>query len=711
MKKLLLFTLLVSQFLFPQLKEMEVKPTENRGQIPIFRDHPDKVAMIFYTQFDNLSFYSSYGIIETTGDQTGGKYILIIEPTRQAIEVRCSGFKTEIIKLGDIQPRDVLYYEVLPKKEEGIQGVSEIAITVQTTPVDAIVTLDGAPFSNNVSTIVSLGKHRLRVAKAGYSTIDQEIIVSPEKNLFPVELQKVSLSPVTIKSIPPDAAVYIDNDLKGTTELGFFLYSGDYDLRIELPGFLTLQEVIKIRPSTSNSDNSFSFNLTKNKGFLSLQVTPSSASVLINGEEKPYSSKMDLTPGAYTLTVKANQYSSFTEQIEIKLGETITKVINLEKNTGQLVLKTDPPNATIKVNKEIRKVGNIELTPGVYEVEISAESCYPEIFTINVQKGTTVEKSVKLKQKNGAFQFTVKPLSAKSALSKNGVEILTWEGMKIIDPIVEGEYDLVVKAKGYRTITKIIKIKEANTTKEDVILKEGSDAPKGYILVEGGTFTMGSNDGGSDEKPTHRVTVSSFYIGKTEVTQDLWASVMGNNPSNFEDDNIPVEKVSWNDIVDFCNKLSEKEGLKKAYSGSGNNINCDFSSNGYRLPTEAEWEFTARGGNRSKGYEYSGSNKIDEVAWYDKNSGNETHDVGTKQANELGLYDMSGNVWEWVWDWYGEYSSGSQTNPKGANSGSNRVLRGGSWYSVAGSSRVAGRDYDVPDIRSSNVGFRLVRTK
>lgn len=710
MKKLLLFTFLLTQILLPQLKEMEVKPTENRGQIPIFRDHPDKAAMIFYTQFDNLSFYSSYGIIETTGDQKGGKYILIIEPTRQAIEVRCSGFRTEIIKLGDIQPRDVLYYEVLPKKEEEIQGVSELAITIQTTPVDAIVTLDGAPFPNNVSTKVALGKHRLRVEKAGYSTIDQEIIVSPEKNLFPVELQKVSLSPVTIKSIPPDAAVYVDNDLKGTTELGFFLYSGDYDLRIELPGFLTVQEMIKIRHSTSNSDNLFSYKLTKNKGFLSLQVIPSSATILINGEEKPYSSKMELTPGAYTLTVKANQYSSFNEKIEIKLGETLTKVVNLEKNTGQLVLKTDPPNATVKVNKEIKKGGNIELTPGVYEVEISAESCYPEIFTINVQKGTTVEKSVKLRQKTGAFQFTVKPLSAKSTLSKNGVEILTWEGIKIIDPIIEGEYDLVVKAKGYRTITKKIKIKEANTIKEDVILKEGVDASKGYILVEGGTFIMGNDDGLSDEEPTHQVTVASFWMAKYEVTQEIWKSVMGTNPSGFPGNTRPVEQVSWFNAVEFCNKLSEKEGLKKAYSGSGDYIACDFNSNGYRLPTEAEWEYAARGGVSATDIQFSGSSSIVEVAWYSNNTV-APHDVGTKKPNQLGIYDMSGNVSEWCWDWYGAFSSSNQINPRGSSSGTGRVHRGGNWSSLAGSCRATYRGRNDPAQRDNSGGFRIVRTE
>jgi formylglycine-generating enzyme required for sulfatase activity len=209
------------------------------------------------------------------------------------------------------------------------------------------------------------------------------------------------------------------------------------------------------------------------------------------------------------------------------------------------------------------------------------------------------------------------------------------------------------------------------------------------VYVAGGTFTMGctSEQGGDcekDEKPAHQVTLSDFYIGKYEVTQAQWKAVMGNNPSYFEGDNLPVEWVSWDYIQEFIRKLNQQTG------------------NNYRLPTEAEWEFAARGGNQSRGYKYSGSNTADNVAWYGDNSGSKTHPVGTKQANELGIYDMSGNVWECCSDWYGSYSSG-----RGASTGSYRVCRGGGCDFYAGCARVSYRSLCSPDDRNKYTGFRL----
>ena len=211
------------------------------------------------------------------------------------------------------------------------------------------------------------------------------------------------------------------------------------------------------------------------------------------------------------------------------------------------------------------------------------------------------------------------------------------------------------------------------------------------IFVEGGTFQMGSNAGEPDQKPIHSVTLSAFNIGKYEVTQAQWAAVMGSNPSHFKDcEECPVENVSWNDVQDFIRKLNAQTGKN------------------YRLPTEAEWEFSARGGNSSKGFTYSGSNDLNAVAWNSANSESKTHSVGGKQANELGVYDMTGNVYEWCSDWYGTYNSYSETNPTGASSGQNRVLRGGNWDICAYICRTAPRFSFNLDNRINIFGFRLV---
>ena len=222
------------------------------------------------------------------------------------------------------------------------------------------------------------------------------------------------------------------------------------------------------------------------------------------------------------------------------------------------------------------------------------------------------------------------------------------------------------------------------------------------IKVKGGTFKMGSDDSesDSDERPIHSVTLDDYYIGKTEVTQGLWEAVMGTNPSYFKGSNKPVECVSWDDCQEFIAKLNDLTGLE------------------FRLPTEAEWEYAARGGNKSQGYKYAGSNTIDEVAWYSDNAEDVgessrdygTHPVGTKAPNELGLYDMSGNVWEWCSDWRGKYSSSAQSNPTGPKSGSNRVERGAGWDNDARRCRVTYRGYYSPDASSNHLGFRLVCT-
>ena len=285
--------------------------------------------------------------------------------------------------------------------------------------------------------------------------------------------------------------------------------------------------------------------------------------------------------------------------------------------------------------------------------------------------------------------------------------------------LLDNRRDKLIYAKDeqLRVEREMIDMAEAERVWKEV----GESFKNDMVFVQGGTFTMGCTPEQEkdclwgqveslprlplifhwlagrilpfpNEKPAHKVTLSDFYIGKYEVTQTQWLAVMGNKPSDFEGDNMPVTYVSWHDIQEFIVRLNEKTG--------GN----------YRLPTEAEWEYAARGGNQSLGYKYSGSNDVEDVAWYKYNYGGTAHPVGTKKANELGIYNMSGNVSEWVNDWYGNYGINSQTDPDGNSKGMYRVARGGGGYHGASWMRVSDRRSNVPGGAYKLRGFRLAHS-
>jgi formylglycine-generating enzyme required for sulfatase activity len=244
------------------------------------------------------------------------------------------------------------------------------------------------------------------------------------------------------------------------------------------------------------------------------------------------------------------------------------------------------------------------------------------------------------------------------------------------------------------------------------------------VSIPGGTFEMGDtrNEGNADEKPVHTVTVSSFKMGKYEITQKQYQTLMGTNPSYFTNcDDCPVEQVSWLDAVAFCNALSDREGKQKAYTINGTTVTAILSVNGYRLPTEAEWEYAAGGGNSNRTRFGNGKDIANptEMNFYGLADAKQSYSVvgefraktikvGSFIPNPLGLYDMSGNVFEWCSDWDGTYSSGAQSNPTGAATGSRRVVRGGGWNSFPPLSRVARRFNGTSSDSGYLIGFRVI---
>ena len=261
-------------------------------------------------------------------------------------------------------------------------------------------------------------------------------------------------------------------------------------------------------------------------------------------------------------------------------------------------------------------------------------------------------------------------------------------GANIKRPVKKRQTSQTKPVKKQQTTTK--PKQQTGKSKQQVI----QNLLNNMVYVEGGTFMMGAtseqgSDAYDDEMPAHQVTLSSFSIGKYEVTQEEWQAVMGSPHSNTKGDRQPVEMVSWEDCQEFIRKLNTLTGKR------------------FRLPTEAEWEYAARGGNLSQGCKYAGSSDVGSVAWYFDNSGSETHPVGEKSPNELNLYDMSGNVWEWCQDWYGSYNTSLQTNPTGVSSESNRVRRGGSYRYDARGCRSSCRIRNAPSYRDWDLGLRL----
>jgi formylglycine-generating enzyme required for sulfatase activity len=463
-----------------------------------------------------------------------------------------------------------------------------LPVTIVVQPPDAQITVDGQPAQSDQPVKLSKGPHQLRIEKQGFQPVEETITVSESDVLFRRTLKEVDIEAVQIHSMPDQARILLNGVEQGLTNKGLFLFPGTYQVKLIKSGHVEAEAAITV---VSAGQNNFTYTLIKNSGSLSLQIIPADATVLLN--------KQEYFPVADSEGQKA-----------------------------------------------------IELAPGMYKLEIEKDGYFPQSETFEIKRGEILEKAYALTAKTGKLQFTIQPLDAKVTLLRNGQTVQTWSGMQYLKDLPVGRYTLKATASGHGIGEKQITIGENRIATVDLQLAKGAATATNtagieMVLVQGGTFTMGSNSGDSDEKPLHQVTLSDFYIGKYEVTQKQWREIMGNNPSHFNGDERPVEYVSWNDAQEFIRKLNAKTGQK------------------YRLPTEAEWEYAACGGQQSRGYTYSGSNDINAVAWYGNNSNNKTHAVGQKQANELGLHDMSGNVWEWCGDWYDNYSSGAQTNPAG----------------------------------------------
>ncbi|HZK08742.1 MAG TPA: SUMF1/EgtB/PvdO family nonheme iron enzyme [Bacteroidales bacterium] len=628
----------------------------NTGEMVARRDQNGNycAAIQMVSDMDGFSYDSFDGIVGDILDNPG-EDIVYLTKSERVLKIFRIGYEPLQIILSDhgvvLKEREIWQIKIA-----GNESADVLPVTFRFTPTDASLFIDGKTVGKELTQNLSIGKHQIRLEKTGYQAIEKTVTVNEKQVFFEWQMEKVSDAGLQITTTPAGAVIFLDGVKLGESPVSAFYPPGTYPIKITKDGCISIEN----------------------------------------------------------------------EMLEVKLPQT-TKSYTLDDNVGQLTINTRP-EATVYFNEEpVSNPQKVKLSPQLVKIKVTMPKAADLEQQIVLKKDDDIVLDMYPDIQVGTLQVAVTPFDAKIELTGDAGEKHTVEGMKIFEEIPVGTYTIKVSAAGYTTVTETATVKQAEIIKKTINLAKpnADNASTGVgttisadglemILVTGGTFTMGcaseQGDCETDEKPTHQVTVSDFYIGKYEVSQEQWREVMGastsfgsahqpalSSPSYFKDcDDCPVEMVSWDDVQEFIKKLNQKTGKE------------------YRLPTEAEWEYASRGGaksdverSRNADFKYAGSNNIDEVAWYDGNSGSKTHQVGLKKPNELDIHDMSGNVWEWCSDWYGNYSSGSQTNPQGSSSGSYRVLRGGSWSNLAGDCRVPIRIDGTPDGRYHDGGFRL----
>lgn len=523
--------------------------------------------------------------------------------------------------------------------------------------------------------------------EAGMVTVDQ-----PRKELqFAL---RPAFGSVMVTSTPSGALVFLDEKQVGQTPLTLDrIASGSHSLRLQAP-----QYAVERRNVSVADGQTANVAVTLAARFAEITVqAPQGAVVTVDGDRKGSGTlSWRQGEGLCDIVVSMAGHRDARRQLEVVAGRAQTVQLTPQPIYGSASVDSDPMDAEIWIDgKQYGVTPNVveRLLVGSHTLVLKKSGCADLQQQFSVEEGKEASLSVKLPA-GRSVQFTSE---------KPGMQIIV-DGKKLgttpLTAVVGFGHHSVLAMRG----GDIVDVRDLDITSAGAPLTMAfrdfnqtftvNGVQFTMVAVKGGTFTMGAtseqgSDADEDEKPAHEVTLSDYYIGQTEVTQALWKAVMGSNPSYFVGDNLPVENMSWNDCQVFIQKLNQLTGKQ------------------FRLPTEAEWEYAARGGRKSRGYKYAGSNDIGLVAWYEDNSGTGTHPVATKQANELGIYDMSGNVWEWCSDWYGDYQSSSQSDPQGPSSGFSRVGRGGSCYSSARYCRVSNRSSGTPDDRFNYLGLRL----
>ena len=591
-----------------------------------------------------------------------------------------------------------------------------------------------------------------------------ELVLASGRAVTTIVPDEIETQWLIITSDPAGADVFIDDQPAGVTPYQNLLPVGKHTYRLQKPLYQNDAGMVEL--VSGQQKKKIESKLRPNFGTVQVTTTPESgANVLLNGQETDRTTPCTLErvpAGQHTLSASLSMYATATQQITMQAGETLPVTMTLKPSFAGVTINTIPA-ADIYVNGAMKGNGQWQgrLNPGVYTFEARLDKHTSATEQRTVVIGEPLELTLQPEPRYGTLNVVTNPMDA--TIRMGGKDYGTTPNT--IKNLLIGDYTVELSLPGYATAYEKVTITEGQTATVNATLQNGrqvtiSSTPSGaklsidgqpagttpyngsltfgnhalrieqdgkqaekrvtisqtggeinfslafgpqtftetvngvsfkMVAIKGGTFEMGSYEGEADEKPVHTVTVGDFFMGETEVTQALWKAVMGTNPSNWKGDNLPVEQVSWDDAQEFIAKLNRLTGKN------------------YKLPTEAEWEYAAGGGStvRTKWAGTNNESSLDNYGWYGKNSNEQTHSVSTKSPNGLGLYDMSGNVWEWCSDRDGSYSSGSQTNPQGSSSGYFRVNRGGSWNSIPWYCRVANRNGNAPGGRGGGLGFRV----
>ncbi|MGM9799627.1 MAG: SUMF1/EgtB/PvdO family nonheme iron enzyme [Muribaculaceae bacterium] len=638
------------------------------------------------------------------------EYWVYMSRDTKRIAIKCPNYLPVMVEFSDYGIRGLdggTTYELVvalpdtggPKKPV----VTSQYVVFEVEPKTSLVELDGDVLDvedGAASKLKPFGTYGYKVSANLYYPAEGYVTVNDPNNKHIVH---VALLPAYgYISIPGDmklngAKVYINSEYKGTVPYkSDKMASGTYSVKVVKNLYSPYQQQVTV---TDNQTTTITPTLQADYAEVTFSVA-NGAEIWINSEYKGMGTyKAQLSTGTYRVECRKSNHRNTMNEVSISpenSGQTITLTAP-EPIYGVLDINSSPMNADITIDGKI--VGKTpmllsETLIGSHTVSISKAGYSTHTEQVTLAEGET--KTVSARLSNGrSIRITCATAGSRIYVDGQDMGAAPFEGT-----LSYGSHSVYAMYGTKKTAVKTVNVTEGTGAMADVSLSflspekfEVNGVTFEMVYVPGGTFKMGATAEQGDEVLydeilTHSVTLSGYYIGKYEVTQAQWKAIMGKNRSYFRGDNLPVEKVSWDDCQEFIRKLNQLTGEK------------------FSLPTEAQWEYAARGG-KSGGTKYSGSKNIGNVAWYKDNSGEKTHPVGTKSPNDLGIYDMSGNVNEWCQDWYGKYSAYSQTNPTGPGSGSDRVYRGGCWNFSASGCRVSYRIYNTPDYRSSDLGFRL----